>query len=365
MAEENSAVLKLLRDPTCVKLFCAGLSLLQLLMFGSLNSNYSPILTIVISSITLLSSLLVIGLVVSKKNEVFANFRLWKCITGKVEIEWDGMYYTYVTVFGSLNLLAIVDNIIHLSENYRSTMGHIVIAILGLILTIVYFAEAYRSYDRTKTNFGDMANEVYAPTCYIRLLKLIGSFPVIMRLVILVLSVVFITLIAIGPSLFGWYWWYSSYMHCKNIFMIFAASLLVGISVVNIGFIKFKCFQAKLEKVTNKDIACCIRSGLPLAMTSISFCGFGVSLLLLGRDFITPIIAGITLVVTLLLALAESHGKMEDGDSHVVEEDQRSMLPKNLAKHIMNPVVSDQLKDQFVPDEATTGNPYNNRPLFI
>uniref|UniRef100_A0A914DL07 Uncharacterized protein n=1 Tax=Acrobeloides nanus TaxID=290746 RepID=A0A914DL07_9BILA len=91
MAEENSAVLKLLRDPTCVKLFCAGLSFLQLLIFGSLDSNYLPILTIVISSITFLSSLLVIGLVVSKKNEVFANFRLWKCITGKVEIEWDGM----------------------------------------------------------------------------------------------------------------------------------------------------------------------------------------------------------------------------------------------------------------------------------
>ena len=42
--------------------------------------------------------------------------------------------------------------------------------------------------------------------------------------------------------------------------MIFAASLLVGISVVNIGFIKFKCLLAKLEKVTNKDIACCIVS---------------------------------------------------------------------------------------------------------
>jgi hypothetical protein len=69
--------------------------------------------------------------------------------------------------------------------------------------------------------------------------------------------------------------------------------------------------------------------------------------------------------VTLLVALAESHGKMEDGDSQLVEEDQRSMLPKNLSKHIINPLVSDQLKNQFVPDEATTGNPYNNRPLFI
>uniref|UniRef100_A0A914DTB8 Gustatory receptor n=1 Tax=Acrobeloides nanus TaxID=290746 RepID=A0A914DTB8_9BILA len=362
MAEENSAVLKLLRDPTCIKLFCAGLSFIQLLMFGSLDSNYPPILTIVISSITFLSSILIITLVVNEKTEVFAKFRFWKCITGKVEIEWDGMYYTYVTVLSSFNLLAIVYNIIYLRGN---TMGHIVIAIIGLVLTVVYFVEAYRSYDHTKTNFIDMANEVYAPTSYVRLLKLIGRFPVIMRLVILVLSVVFITLIAIGPSLFGWYWWYSSYMHCKNIFMIFAASLLVGISVVNIGFIKFKCFQAKLEKVTNKDIACCIRSGLPLAMTSISFCGFGVSLPRLDRDFITPIIAGIIVVVTLLVALAESHGKMEDDDSQFVEEDQRSMLPKNLAKHIMNPVVSDQLKKQFIPDEAITENPYNNRPLFI
>uniref|UniRef100_A0A914DDR4 Uncharacterized protein n=1 Tax=Acrobeloides nanus TaxID=290746 RepID=A0A914DDR4_9BILA len=327
-----------------------------------LDFNSSPILTIVISSITFLSSLLVINLVVNKKTEAFAKFHFWECITGKVEIEWDGMYYTYVTAFDSLNLLAIVDNIIHLSENYRSTMGHIVIAILGLILTVVYFAEAYRSYDHTKTNFGDMANEVYAPTCYARLLKLIGRFPVIMRLVILVLSVVFIAFIAIGRSMLGLYW--CDY-YCKNFFTIFAASLLIGISVINIGFIKFKCFLAKLEKVTNKDIACCIRSSLPLAMASISFCGFGVSLPQFDRDFITPIIAGITLVVTLLLALAESHGKMEDGNSQFVEEDQRSMLPKNLAKHIMNPVVSDQLKNQFVADEATIENPYNNRPLII
>uniref|UniRef100_A0A914DWN3 Uncharacterized protein n=1 Tax=Acrobeloides nanus TaxID=290746 RepID=A0A914DWN3_9BILA len=100
-------------------------------------------------------------------------------------------------------------------------------------------------------------------------------------------------------------------------------------------------------------------------MASISLCGFGVSLPQFGRDFITPIIAGITLVATLLSALAESHGKMEDDDSQFVEEDQRSMLPKNLSTHIMNPVVSDQLKNQFVADEATTENPYNNRPLII
>jgi hypothetical protein len=53
-------------------------------------------------------------------------------------------------------------------------------------------------------------------------------------------------------------------------------------------------------------------------------------------------------VVTLLLALAEPHGKMEDGNSQFVEEDQRSMLPKNLSKHIINPVVSDQLKNKIV-----------------
>uniref|UniRef100_A0A914DM29 Uncharacterized protein n=1 Tax=Acrobeloides nanus TaxID=290746 RepID=A0A914DM29_9BILA len=80
---------------------------------------------------------------------------------------------------------------------------------------------------------------------------------------------------------------------------------------------------------------------------------------------VIAIIAGITVVVTLLVALAESHGKMEDGNSQFVEEDQRSMLPKNLAKHIMNPIISDQLKNQFISDEATTENPYNNRPLFI
>uniref|UniRef100_A0A914DUG4 Uncharacterized protein n=1 Tax=Acrobeloides nanus TaxID=290746 RepID=A0A914DUG4_9BILA len=382
MAEDNSAVLKLLRDPICAKLFCVGLSLLQLLIFGSLGSSRSPpVFTIIINIITFLSSLYVIGLIVNKKTEVFAKCRFWQCITGKIEIEWDGMYYTYAIVFGSLNLLAIADNITHLSS--RKTMGYIVIGILGFILTVVYFIEAYRSYSQTKANFGDMANEAYAPTRYVRLLRLIGRFPVIVRLVILVLSVVFITLIVIGQPLFcpyycnwrsGWYWQLSSRywwqeivfsIFVENLFMIFAASLLIGISVVNIGFIKFKCFQAKLEKVTNKEIACCIRSGLPLAMVPISFCGFSSSLSRLDRDFITPIIAGITLVVTLLLAFAESYGKMEDGGSQFVEEDQRSMLPKNLSKHIMNPVVSDQLKNQIVPDEATTENSYNNRPLII
>jgi hypothetical protein len=53
--------------------------------------------------------------------------------------------------------------------------------------------------------------------------------------------------------------------------MTFTASLLVGISVVNIGFIKFKCFQAKLEKVTNKDIVCCIVSLIGIDNKGIKF----------------------------------------------------------------------------------------------
>lgn len=46
-------------------------------------------------------------------------------------------------------------------------------------------------------------------------------------------------------------------------------------------------------------------------------------------------------------------------------EDRQSMLPKNLSKNILNPVISEELKNHIAPDEIISANPYNGRPLFI
>lgn len=67
------------------------------------------------------------------------------------------------------------------------------------------------------------------------------------------------------------------------------------------------------------------------------------------------------------MALANGHAKNDmDGFKPVDTEEQGGksfILPKNLAKTILNPVaVPDELKNQLVPDED--GNPYIDRPLF-
>uniref|UniRef100_A0A914C7W8 Uncharacterized protein n=1 Tax=Acrobeloides nanus TaxID=290746 RepID=A0A914C7W8_9BILA len=229
--KEDSIVFKIHEAPKIPKFLCAILSLIQLQIYGS--TNESPTFTVLVNILTFLASCLTIGLIVGKKTENFANFCLFKCVTQKKEINWNEFYYTYATVFCVLNLLAIVA-----SANYRGGQGFA--STLGFIVMIVYFIDGLQAFNKIDTSHVD---EPSTPGCYARFLKLIGSFPKIIRLLILILNVVLIALLAnrIGCYVYyspSPYYYHSNEEHvdCGNDedMMIFIAIISIAVSALDI-----------------------------------------------------------------------------------------------------------------------------------
>uniref|UniRef100_A0A914D4I6 Uncharacterized protein n=1 Tax=Acrobeloides nanus TaxID=290746 RepID=A0A914D4I6_9BILA len=85
-------------------------------------------------------------------------------------------YYAYATAFGSFNLLAIIASVTY----FR---GDLLTSIFGLIVAILYYVDGYYAFGKIDTIH---VNESSTPGYYARFLNLIGSFPKIMRLLVVV-----------------------------------------------------------------------------------------------------------------------------------------------------------------------------------
>uniref|UniRef100_A0A914DJ34 Uncharacterized protein n=1 Tax=Acrobeloides nanus TaxID=290746 RepID=A0A914DJ34_9BILA len=341
MAEkEDSIVFKILGDPNSPKFMCAILSLKQLLIYG--GTNESPTFTVLVNILTFLASCLTIGLVVGKKAESFANFCLFKCVTQKKEIDWNGFYYTYTIVFFEFNLLAIA--------RFNSWEDQGFAWIFGIIVTVVYFVDGLHAFNKIETIHID---EPSTPCCYARFLKLVGSFPKIIRLLILILNVVLIVLLA---NRIGCYVNYSSfpYYDCDNdkdvSMMIFIAIILIAVSVLNI----ILCYDILYWHHT-----------FNLTTTIFSMYSFFVCLNNFDCRIPMTIITFVIFLLALFMTIAESYVKSNVPiESSIMESNNRTILPKNLAKNIMNPIVPDGLKIKVIQEIDPTELIHDSRPLL-
>uniref|UniRef100_A0A914DS86 Uncharacterized protein n=1 Tax=Acrobeloides nanus TaxID=290746 RepID=A0A914DS86_9BILA len=77
------------------------------------------------------------------------------------------------------------------------------------------------------------------------------------------------------------------------------------------------------------------------------------------------IITFVTFLLTLFMTIAEPYVKSNEPiESSIMESNNRTILPKNLAKNIMNPIVPNALKVQIIQELDPTELTYDSRPLF-
>uniref|UniRef100_A0A914DRR9 Uncharacterized protein n=1 Tax=Acrobeloides nanus TaxID=290746 RepID=A0A914DRR9_9BILA len=328
-------VLKILQDPTSPKVVCAIFSLLQLLIYSN-NTHGSPVFTVIVAILTFLASCFTIGLIVGKKTESFANFCLFKCVTQKKRIDWNGFYYTYATAFGSFNLLAVIASAYYYRDNWLAWN-------LGLLVTILYYADGYYALGKIDTIH---VNESSTPGCYARFLKLIGSFPKITRLLVLTFNVVLIVLLACR---IGCQHYYDYYHDCGNPqdlnMMINIAIMLAVVSISDV-------FIHRVNK---------IKVGIALTTMCFSMCGFFICLSNADRRIPMTIITFVTFLLTFFMAIAESYVKSNEP---IMETNNRTILPSNLAKNIMNPVVPDAFKVQIIQEADPSELTNDSYPLL-
>uniref|UniRef100_A0A914C7H6 Uncharacterized protein n=1 Tax=Acrobeloides nanus TaxID=290746 RepID=A0A914C7H6_9BILA len=354
--KEDSVVLKILRDPTSPKFVCAIFSLLQLQIFwNNSNKGLSEELgfTILVAVLTFLASCLTIGLIAGKKTEGFANFCLFKCVTQKKRIDWNGFYYAYATAFGSFNLLTIIGKI---------WKGDVLAAIFGLIVTILYYVDGYYAYEKIDTiNF----NESSSPGYYARFLKLIGSFPKILRLLVLTLNVALIVLLVnrIGCqhyySNINDYYYNQNYYRTQNYYDCGRSDDLYMISIIAAMSIIFSILDGFILRVKKFKVGIAKHLMLTITTMSFSMCGFFVCLnkLRIPATIITLVI----FLLMLFMTIAESYVKSNEP---IMETNNRTILPSNLAKNIINPVVPDALKIQINQEVDPSKLTNDIRPLL-
>uniref|UniRef100_A0A914CHS1 Uncharacterized protein n=1 Tax=Acrobeloides nanus TaxID=290746 RepID=A0A914CHS1_9BILA len=301
MDEEDSQILKLIRDPVFPKLTYLVLALLQLIIFTTGNFYGVPALSIIVSILTLLTS----------------------CA-----------YFTYTIAFACLNLMTIPANL--------SQGRYDIAAILGLILMAVYLVEAYKAI--TQIDWHRWENIDEDPRKYVRFLKFIARFPVFTNLLIAFLNAGLVVIIYLRLSIGSrgyWNYYFSSYyysyyyMTWDKFTMFFAIGFLLAFSLMNIMTMKFKCIQSKLDKNSIK-----IKYTLTLVMAVIALVGFIVCFGNRGRSPFEILIIAAVFVLSLFMALSEAHAKCDETNS----DDRNSILPKSLPKNILNPVVTNEMK---------------------
>uniref|UniRef100_A0A914EAP2 Uncharacterized protein n=1 Tax=Acrobeloides nanus TaxID=290746 RepID=A0A914EAP2_9BILA len=299
--EEDSQILKLIRDPVFPKLTNLVVALAQLIVFTTENSYGVPALSIVVSILTLLTSI---------------------------------AYFTYTIAFACLNLMTIPATL------YEGRFA--IAAILGLILMAVYLVEAYKAI--TEIDWHRWENIDEDPRKYVRFLKFVGRFPVLTNLLIVILSIG-VLVVACLKDIYGYrnyhynsyyysYYHYAYYhMTWDKFTMFFAIGVVLVFSLMNI-LMKFKCIQSSLYKNSIQRYK--IKYTLTLIMAVIAFVGF------------TPVMAAV-FVLSLIMALSEAHAKCDEPNS----DDRNSILPKSLPKNILNPIVTNELKASMGLDGDT------------
>uniref|UniRef100_A0A914E027 Uncharacterized protein n=1 Tax=Acrobeloides nanus TaxID=290746 RepID=A0A914E027_9BILA len=316
MDEEDSQILKLIRDPIFPKLTNLVLALFQLIIFTTGNFYGVPALSIIVSMLTLLTS--------------YAHF-------------------TYTIAFACLNLMTIPATL------YEGRCA--LAAILGLILMAVYLVEAYKAI--TQIGWHRWENIDEDPRKYVRFLKFIARFPVFTNLLIAILSVGLIvvawlrlSVVSYGyrndyDSSYNYSSYYDSsyydssyysdyyYMTWDKFTMFFAIGFLLVFSLMNIMTMEVMCIQSKLNINRYK-----IKYTFTLIKAVIAFVGFTVSFGNMAQFPIIILAMAVVFVLSLFMALSEAHAKCDEPSS----DNRNSILPKSLPKNILNPVVSNELK---------------------
>uniref|UniRef100_A0A914DVW3 Uncharacterized protein n=1 Tax=Acrobeloides nanus TaxID=290746 RepID=A0A914DVW3_9BILA len=94
-------------------------------------------------------------------------------------------------------------------------------------------------------------------------------------------------------------------------------------------------------------------------------CSFFVCLSNVDRRIPMTIITFVTFLLALFMTIAESYVKANEPiELSIMEPNNRTILPKNLAKNIMNPIVSDALKIQIIQEIDPTELTHDSRSLL-
>uniref|UniRef100_A0A914CPI0 Gustatory receptor n=1 Tax=Acrobeloides nanus TaxID=290746 RepID=A0A914CPI0_9BILA len=316
MVEEDSQILKLIRDPMFPKLTYLVVGFVQLIIFATGNFYNAPALSTIVSILTLLTSL---------------------------------AYFTYALAFACFHLMAIPATL------YDGRYA--LVAILGGILMVIYLIEAYMALTQIDWHRWENINEDSRK--YVRFLKFVGRFPVLTNMLIAILSAVLIVVARLTGSHEIWnnyvysysYPYHYSYssMTWDKFTMFFAAGVLFVLSLMNIMTMKFKCIQYKLDKNIIQHYK--IKYIFTYFMMVIALVGFSVSFGGIGQSPFATLVAAVVFLLSLFMALSEAHAKWDEPNS---SDDLNTILPTSLPKNILNPVVTDELKTPAGLDGTTS-----------
>jgi len=286
----------------------------------------------------------------AKKTDAVANFSLFKCLSGKQEPTWNQIYHAYAIIFGSLNLLTIPANL----TNYGH---HEMLALVGFVVTVIYYIEAYRSIQHSPIT--EPVEESTPARCHVRFLKLIGRYPRFMRLLILALSIGYV-----GTSKFiNGRDYYSYYYREGGSMNNVVAGIVIFICVFDILIATFKRIRNRLEKAFGESfVHYDMRFTLTLVMatflcvgTIISLCGH------VDIHIADTTLMGVAFVFAILMTFAERYTKAPELPTVIANN--KSMLPKNLAKNIFNPIILDTGKTPLQGENPEIQG-YDYRPLL-
>uniref|UniRef100_A0A914D9T0 Uncharacterized protein n=1 Tax=Acrobeloides nanus TaxID=290746 RepID=A0A914D9T0_9BILA len=240
--------------------------------------------------------------------------------------------------------------------------------VLGLIVTILYYVDGYYAFGKIDTIH---VNQSSTPGRYARFLKLIESFPKITRLLVLSLNVALIVLIAnrIGCQYdyYNNYYYNQRYYNCGSSqdldMMTIIAIMLIVVSILDVFILRINKIKVGIAKAMSEDF---VQYGMRLMLTltamSFSMGSFFVCLANADRRIPMTIITFVTFLLTFFMAIAESYIKSNEP---IMETNNRTILPSNLAKNIMNPVVPDAFKVQIVQEIDPSELTNDSCPLLL
>lgn len=350
MVEEDSPILKILRDPLSPKIALLVISFFQFCFNDSYGYRMNFV-GVIVPFLTFLFALLLIVLIGGKWTEKFVNNCVFRCITGKPKLSWDGFYFTFTIVFGTLNFLMLLA--------YFS-MGYGFGVLINIILCVIYFVEAYRHCVQNN----DWKNLDNNPKRYARFLKFLGRSPVFTTIIILVLGSA--SAFFVHDHIIYTYYDYNNYNaitdkyhnhvtdrygdyiyptpiektndyyswgQAYTILMLISIGFAIFISIFNMFSAKCKCCRAKMDKFQGKGQV--VRYTLSLIMTMIVLMGFLIGLARVELHWIGSILMGCLFIFSFFITIgyAHTHEDQDNGD------DRSSILPENMPKLVTIPIV--------------------------